>query len=73
MEGVLYQVLELLRQGKTVQGSIELPDSLVLWDLDYDGVCIKFKARDYLGLDDQIQLTGLGRQLIEGPAPLDDP
>jgi len=54
MKAVVDQVVELLRQGKTVKGSIELPDSLVLWDLEYDGIAIRFQARDYIGLDDPI-------------------
>lgn len=54
MKSVADQVISLLRGGQTVRGSIELPDSLVLWDLDFDGTFIKFQARDYIGLDDQI-------------------
>lgn len=56
MRSVIDQVIEQLRQGKTVKGSIELPDSLVLWSLDYDGTGIKFQARDYIDLDERIPL-----------------
>lgn len=67
MRSVIDQVIEQLRQGKTVKGSIELPDSLVLWSLDYDGTGIKFQARGYIDLDDPIPFdlaspaTGLNR------------
>jgi len=71
MDGVLYRVLGLLAQGKTVKGSIELPDSLLMWNLDYDGVCLKFRLGEHYSLDDQISLTCLGQHLIEGPIPAD--
>lgn len=61
--GVIEQVVELLRQGKTVKGSIELPDSMVLWDLDYDGICLKFRPSGQVRLDEQVSL----------PEPSSDP
>lgn len=54
--GVIDQVIELLRQGKTVKGTIELPDSLVFWTLDYDGVCLKFGVPGQLDLGERIEL-----------------
>lgn len=54
--GVIDQVVELLRQGKTVKGSIELLDSMVLWDLDYDGLCLHFKVSGHVDPDEQIYL-----------------
>ena len=56
MKSVIDQMVELVRQGKTVKGSIELPDSLVLWDLDFDGICLKFKVSGHVDLDEQIDL-----------------
>lgn len=67
MRSVIDQVVELLRQGTTVKGSIELPDSLVLWNLEYDGLCIRFQARDYIDLDEQVPLT------LVSPASDQDP
>lgn len=57
MKAVIDQVVELLRQGKGVKGSIELPDSLVLWDLDFDGICLHFKVSGHVELDEQISLS----------------
>lgn len=63
MRSVIDQVVELLRQGTMVKGSIELPDSLVLWQLSYDGSALKFEARDYIDLDEQVPL-----ELLSEPA-----
>ena len=68
MKAVIDQVSELLRQGTTVKGSLELPDSLVLWQLSYDGSALKFEARDYIYLDDPIPLD-----LSDEPASDQDP
>lgn len=57
MRSVIDQVVELLRKGKTVKGSIELEDVLVLWDLDFDGGCLKFRVRGHVDLDEQISLA----------------
>lgn len=55
--GVIDEVVEMIRQGKTVKGSIELPDSLILWDLDYDGICLKFEVSGHVDVDEQIDLA----------------
>lgn len=54
MSGVIDQVLDQLRQGEKVKGSIELPDSLILWELDFKGNYLRFRARASLGLDEPI-------------------
>lgn len=54
MAGVIDQVIEVLRTGKPVKGTLELPDSIVFWDISYDGISIKAKATDSLGLDEPI-------------------
>lgn len=56
MKAVIDSVVALLRQGTMVKGSLELPDSLVLWQLSYDGSALKFEARDYIDLDEPIPL-----------------
>jgi hypothetical protein len=50
-------VADLLRQGKPIQGSLELPECLVLWELVYEGGVLKFSARDYLALDEPIPFS----------------
>jgi len=63
--GVIDQVIELIRQGKTVKGSIELPDSLILWGMDYDGICLRFKVDGHVDLDEPI-LALFKRSLFAG-------
>ena len=52
--GVIDQVVEILRRGDPVKGSIELPNSLVLWQLSYDGASLQFQARGCIDLDEPI-------------------
>lgn len=52
MRSVIDQVVEKLRRGDPVKGSIELPDTLVLWQLSFDGTSLQFQARGYIDLDE---------------------
>lgn len=62
MHGLLYQVLDILAQGGTVKGSVELPDYLVLWELRHEKGSLKLRVTDHVDLGKQIRLTDRGRR-----------
>lgn len=62
MDGLLYQVLDILAQGGTVKGSVELPDYLVLWELRHEKGDLKLRVTGHVDLGEQIRLIDRVRQ-----------
>lgn len=71
----LIDALTELQQGRTLRGTIELPDCLLTWRMTFDGARRLTVDLDELSLDDPIpfELTEEGRAALDEAAHDDFP